>query len=205
MAIDSVTITQDNIVNGSNLLPVHSPLTFIADVAYTGDVPDILYVDVIKDEEVIETFRAIPYKDPLSTVRQFVFVANDVMKGLMGVFDDELQLTETLIYVNNITRGFTLKFYDPDNIETSDSVTVDFIHAATQFGEYPNLTDVFNNEFNTYLCPENSFCYVYFYNDDESNEITIGDASLQNSFALDYEDSVFTDFDDEPFTIDVPI
>jgi hypothetical protein len=205
MAITGVTINQNNFVGSSDLLPVHSTLVFLVDVNYSGAVPDVLLVDISDDSGVLATYRAIPYKDPLSTQRQFAFVANDVIKGLMGEFDDELQLNETLVYVEDITKTLDLKFYDPDNETTNDQVTATFIHGAAQFGENPNFDAIYNNETDTYLVPSGSFAYVYSYNESEGNTLTIGDANLQEVVAEDFNDDDFTDFNDEVFTIDVPL
>lgn len=201
MAITSVTISQNNFIGSSDLLPVHSTLVFIADVAYSGAVPDVLYVDISDVGGVLETYRAIPYKDPLSTLRQFAFIANDVIKGLMGGFDDELQLNESLVYIEDITKTLILKFYDPDDEDTNDTLIATFIHGAAQFGENPNFDSIYDNDSDTYLVPSGSFAYLYFYNEAEANVLTIGDADLQYEVALDYDDDDFTDYDDEQFTI----
>ena len=201
MAITSVSISQNNFVGSSDLLPVHSTLVFLVDVTYSGAVPDVLYVDISDSSEVLATYRAIPYKDPLSTLRQFAFVANDVIKGLMGGFDDELQLNESLVYVEDITKTLSLKFYDPDEEATNDTLIATFIHGASQFGENPNFESIYNNDSDIYLVPSGSFAYLYFYNEAEANVITIGDPDLDYELALDYDDEVFTDYDDEEFEI----
>ncbi len=205
MAIDSITITQDNIVNGSNLVPVHSTLVFLAEVSYTGATPDLVYVDVIVDGEVEETFKAIPYSDPLGTIRTFAFVANDVVKSLIGVLDDFGQLLENLTFVEEITKLVTIKFYDPETPATSDSVEVDLIHGAGQFGENPNFEEIYNNDPSTYYGGDGQFMYVYFYNDDVANILTIDNPSANLVFAQDYDDDIFTDYDDTQFQIDIAI
>lgn len=205
MAITSITITQDNKVGNSNLMPVHSPLVFLADVAYDSVAPTVIYIDVIADGDVIDTFKAIPFADPLGTIRTFAFVANDVIKGLMNGFDDFSQLNETIVFVEDITKEVTIKFRDPDDELTSDSVDVVLIHGAEQFGEYPNLVDVYNNEDQIYLGGNGSVVYVYFYNEDEANVLTIDSPTVNTEFAQDYDDEIFTDYDDTPFEIDIAI
>ena len=205
MAISSISIAQDNKVNGSDLLPVHSTLVFLADATFTGAYPLKLLVDVIFEGDVIDTFKAIPYRDLLANIRQFAFVANDVIKGLMGPFDDELQLNESLVYVNDITKTCTLKFYDPDNDLIFSETTVTFMHGAAQFGENPNLDTIFNNADGCYYGPEGGFVYVYFYNDDVNNVLTIDSPNVTLEFAQDFDDEIFTDYDDTPFEIDVPL
>lgn len=204
MAITDVTISQDNIVNGSNLMPVHSPLVFVVDVTYTGPDPTKLLVDIIYEGDVIETYKCIPYADPLANLRQFMFSAN-VVKGLMEPFDDFAQLTDTLEYVEGRTKLFTLKFYDPDNESINDIVIFDAVHGAAQFGDNPNFDSIFNNNDQIVYGPDGKWCYVYYYNDDINNVITVGQPIARLDFAQDYDDEIFTDYDDTNFEIDVAV
>lgn len=203
MAIVSISISQSNVVEGSNLLPIHSPLVFLADVSYTGINPYVLYVDVIYNGEVLDTFKAIPYNDPFNGVRTFAFVANSVIKGLMGSFDDFLQLNNTLSYVENITKLVTIQFRDPANELTTAFIEVDLIHGAAQFGDYPNFADVYNNENKIYYGAKGSFVYAYFYNNDTDNIITVNSGTTTLEDAQDFNDDIFTDFNDVNFQIDV--
>ena len=205
MAITDITISQDNIVNGSNLMPVHSTLVFLVDVTYTGVDPTSLLVDVIYDSEVLETYKCVPFNDPLANVRTFAFIANDVMKGLMGKFDDFAQLNETLEYVEGRTKLFTLNFYDPDNIATNDSVVIDLVHGAAQFGDDPNFDEIYNGADQLVYGPDGKWCYIYFYNEDVNNVLTVGAPTTTLDFAADFDDEIFTDFDDDEFQIDIEI
>jgi hypothetical protein len=202
MAITAITISQDNIINGSNLMPVQSSLTFIADVDYTGATPDSVDIEILDESDVVlETYAAVPYKDVTTTQRQFVFKAEGPLKALIDDFEDFFQLNETLEYVENITRQFKIKFLDPDTPATNDEVLIDGAQAVRQFGDYPNLEDQFNNDTDTYYAPKDSWVYVYFYNDDITNDVAIDGPALTEGNALDFDDAIFTDFDDENFTI----
>jgi hypothetical protein len=206
MAITGIAITQDNVVNGSNLEPIHSDLIFIADITYTGDTPDVIHVEVRDDADILlDTYKAIPYKDLLATVRQFVFIANEPLKSLMESFDDFFQLNETLIFVEDITKIFKIRFLDPDTPATFDEIKVDIVHGASQFGENPNLDSQFNNESDIYYAAEDGIVYVYFYNDDPANTVDVDDSVLTEGNAQDFDNAIFTDFDDEIFTIDTVI
>ena len=206
MAITGVSISQNNIVSGSNLIPIHSPVIFIADVTYSGLLPNILNVQILDDTDtLLETYKAIPYRDPLATVRQFMFVAGEPIRSLMNGLEDFFQLDDTLEYVDDITKVIKLKFVDPDNELTFDEVTLDFAHATEQFGNNPNLVDQFNNEDDNYFAPDGGFVYVYFYNDDITNDVAIDGPLITEGNALDYDDSIFTDYDDSIFTIDTLI
>lgn len=48
MAISDITITQDNIVDGQNLLAIHSPLAYKALATYSGDAPTSLEVSAVR-------------------------------------------------------------------------------------------------------------------------------------------------------------
>lgn len=202
MAITDISITQDNIVSGSNLLPVHSTLSFIADVTYSGTTPDVIHVEIRDDTDtLIDTWKAIPYKDLLATLRQFVFIANDPVKSIMSEFDDVFQLDTTTVNIEDITKILKIRFVDPDTPATYDEIEIDFVHGASQFGSNPNLDAQFNNENDDYFAAKDGIVYVYFYNDDTSNVVDINEDVMVESNALDYDDSIFTDFDDSIFTI----
>jgi hypothetical protein len=206
MAITAITISQDNIINGSNLMPVQSSLTFIADVDYTGATPDSIDVEILDESDVVlETYSAVPYNDVTTTQRQFVFKAEGPLKALIDDFEDFFQLNDTLEYVENITRQFKIKFIDPDTPATNDEVLIDGAQAVRQFGDYPNLEDQYNNDTDTYYAAKDTWVYVYFYNDDITNDVAVDGPLLTEGNALDYDDSIFTDFDDSIFTIDTVV
>ena len=174
MAISSIVISQDNIILGSNLVPIHSPVVFLIDVTHSGLVPNTISVDLIFNAVVQKTYSCIPYKDLSTTIRQFAFIANDAIKSLMDDFDDFAQLTDVLVNVENITKLITLKFFDPDLITTFDEVELNFIHAANQFNENANLLEVYDNDPDTYYTNENGYVYIYFYNNDPAATLSIG-------------------------------
>jgi hypothetical protein len=202
MAITDITITQDNVINGSNLLPIHSPLAFIADVTYSGTTPDVLYVQIRDDTDtLIDTWKAIPYKDLLATVRQFVFIANDPVKTLMEDFCDTFQLDATFEHIEEITKILKIRFVDPDTPATYDEVEITFVHGASQFGSNPNLDEIFNNAEDTYFAAKDGIIYIYYYNDNTANTVDVSEVQIVENDAVDYDDNDFTDFDDSDFTI----
>lgn len=173
MAITAIEITQDNIVSGSDLLPVHSPLVFIAKVTYNTSIPDYVLVDIIDEYSIVlETLRANPYQDLSATEREFYFIADEVLRSKMNDFDDFAQTTATLQYVTDITKLFTIKFYDPVGSEF-DQVSFNAIHGAAQFGSNPNLTNIYNNVTEQYVAAKNMPVYAYFYNSDTSRTLSV--------------------------------
>lgn len=202
MAITDIQIVQDNIVSGSNLLPVHSPLVFIAEATYSGVAPNVLLIEIYDiDSNLLESARCIPYSDPTETTRQFVFKASRLIRSLMEKLDDIFQSNETLVHIPEMTKQLRLKFVSPDDGLIFDEQTFVFIHGAEQFGSYPNKQDVFNNEPDTYYAPKDSTVYVYFYNDDPANTLAVNGVFIDFEAAADFDDVEFADFDDEIFEI----
>lgn len=195
MAITSVTISQANITESCNLLSVHNPLVFIIDVAYTSAVPEVLNAKLYDgDDNLLETFVCIPYLDTAG-LRQFVFIANDILKGFMGSIDDFRSNEKILEYVDGITREFKIVFYDPDNTATNDDVSFVAIHAAQQYGDNPYLESIYTNQDETYYAAEGMPVYLYVYNFSESNVITVGVGEVEIQKLLDYDSVALLDFD----------
>lgn len=197
MAITSVTISQQNITASVNLLSAHNPLVFLIDVAYTSSAPDLLNAKLYDGSSVLlETFVCIPYSDATG-VRTFAFIADDILRGYMGSIDDFESPEKVLDYVDGITSEFKLKFYDPAN-EGSIYDEVEFVamHAARQFGETSYLESIYTNQDETYYAGENMPVYVYFYNNDENNIISVGTGEIVFAPLLDYDDAALLDFDD---------
>lgn len=197
MAITSVTIVQDNIVDSVNLLSVHNPLVFLVDAAYAGSIPQGLNVGVYDSSDtLLDTFACIPYSDSTG-VRQFAFLANDILKGYMGQIEDFVSAEKVIEYVAGITSVFKLVFYDPDVPETFDEVTFVAMHASRQISETPYLESIFTNQPETYYTGSNMPTYVYFYNDNELNIITVGSGEIIFKPLADYDDFALVDFDDQ--------
>lgn len=197
MAITNITISQDNKKNSVNLLAVHSPLIFLIDVAYTGDVPDLIYCDVKSEaNEVLDTFRCIPYSDVVEGTRTFMFVADSILRGFMGGFEDFAQSANNLSYVPDMTMVFNLKFYYGEITATTQITAV---QSAKQFGDDPCLENINDDE--TVVAFEDKPAYAYVFNDNTSNTILAREEICREYPALDYDDSEFTDYNDSVFTI----
>ena len=208
MPINTLTIVQDNKVGNSNLLSIHNPLVFVCEAFYSGQTPYWIYVDVVIDGDTIGTYKAVAYKDVTGTMRQFAFFASDTLKQLLlfGLnekpFEDFGQSGSTLDYVPNLTRLVTLTFRDPDGLAAAASLTVDVCHAARQFDSVSgaNMSDQYNNDADVYYCAEGGVCYVYFYNDDPNNVLSIN-GLVETFYAVDANDDIFTDANDDRFII----
>jgi hypothetical protein len=196
MSITSVTIVQKNITDSVNLLSVHNPLVFLIDVVYNTSLPEVLNVKVYDSSDVLlDTFACIPYQDILTT-RRFAFIADDILRGYMGTIDDFASSEKVLEYVDGMTKGFKLVFYDPAVPTTKDEVSFVAIHAASQFGEYPYLESIYINEDDTYYAAAGKPVYCYIYNDDTDNILTVGVGEVEFQRLIDYDDVALLDFDD---------
>lgn len=174
MAISNIIITQDNIVSGSNLMPVHSPLIFIAEATYSGQTPDTLTARIYDiDDNLLNEYKAIPYEDPLATVRSFLFDSDLFLRSYMEDFDDELQLIDSVFFVSGPTKEFKISFYDADTLIESTKLVINAIAGVAQFGQYPNLLHIFNNEAQTYISKKDAFVYVYYFNEAEDTILQI--------------------------------
>lgn len=172
--ISSLTINQDNKVGDSDLMPIHSPLIFLVDATYSGAAPDYIYCD-IKDETdatLIQT-KCIPYEDVNATTRRFMLIAQGILQGYMNGFDDFDQSENSLVHVENITKQFKLVFNDPD--ENADDVELEIVaaHGVRQFGDNPNMHEQYNNDNEKYYAAKGQNIYIYFYNNDETNELSL--------------------------------
>ncbi len=90
-------IIQDNKVDGWELLSVHNPLCFIAEVDYDGLTPDYIDVELKSGGDSIVKMKAISFKDSSPKSRQFIFIADSVIRGAMPDFNDEAQGSKHLI------------------------------------------------------------------------------------------------------------
>ena len=99
------------------------------------------------------------------------------------------------ISVKNVTKEFTLTFKNDEAGTVQISILINAIHAARQVGQTACMSDVCSNSNMLYIGFENKPVYVYFYN-------TEGEIPLNTSYALDYDDDNFVDYDDGKFTLD---
>lgn len=174
MAITSIDIVKNNVVSGSNLIAIHNPVSFIVAANYSGDTPLELNCRILDiDNNELADYRMIPYRDNTETQREFLFKASQALKSVVGSgFDDFFQLLDTLEYVDGLTKELILEFYDPENESIATTFTGVFVNAAKQFSQSVNMSDEFSNDSKTYYAPKGKWAYVYFYNDNNLNEVT---------------------------------
>lgn len=183
MAITSLSIEQDNVVNGSNLMPIHSPLIFLIDANYSGSPPNSINCEIQDDSgTALVTVQCVPFADLNFTVRRFSFMAHNILQAFMDDFDDFEQPENTFMPVPNINKVFKLVFKDPDAAAADVETTITAVHGVRQFGDQPNLSDQFNNDNEKIYIQEGLPGYVYFYNDNENNVINIGSPARTVTF-----------------------
>lgn len=169
MAISSITITQDNEASTIALQAVHSPLIFIADATYSGDVPTHLLVYVNDSDGQLGTYKSIPYEDTSTTVRRFLFIADEILRGFMPDFDDFYTTENQTERCDNITKEFSIQFQDPESPAVSPVLPFLGMHAARQFGETPYLSGQYDNDSDLIIGVESFPTSVYFYNQENSS------------------------------------
>jgi hypothetical protein len=191
----NISIIQDNKVDGWELLSVHNPLAFICEVEYDGVTPDFVSVRLESEDVVIFEGKAITFKDSAPKTRQYIFIADMFIRGQMPEYDDEVQASDTLIPIQNITKSFTIIFTH-ENITASTSFVA--CNAASQFGDEFGacLKDI--NLPKTYTAGENGVVYLYMYNWDENNVISM-DTNLVTAYITDSNGNPFTDSNGDKF------
>ncbi len=198
MSVLSLSIIQDNVSLGIDLLSIHNPLSFIVEALYTDNAPTTCNCSIYdKDDILLGNFSCIPYKDVLNN-RQFVFVADNIINSYMESFDDVTSPEQTVHELPNFTKYFKLVF-------TCESVSVftEFrgAHAVQQFGQTPQLEEVFNNASMTFYGCENKPVYIYFYNTTEGASISVN-TEFAEIYAADYDLTLFIDDDNVLFLIE---
>ena len=209
MPINSLTIVQNNVVGASNLVSIHNPLSFVCEAFYSGQTPYWIYADILIEGEVVGTYKATAYKDVTGTLRQYILICDDLIRGLMfkdllsvEALKDFNQSSETLVYCDNLTREIQVQFRDPDNGCAPAVVLVDACNATSQYGDKngANLVEQYTNQADTYFCAKGGVCYVYFYNDDVTNVLSIN-GLVETFYAVDANDDIFTDANNDRFII----
>jgi len=193
----SLTIVQDNKQSGVDLLAINNPLSFIVEATYTGITPDYIPVDLYFDGEIIASFKALSYKDSAPLTRQFVFLADEIIRGYMDDLNDFAQASGTMQPLENITKEFQVVF-----TYQNQSVSITFVacNGVRQFGDEFGacMVDVNNNK--TYTAGENGTVYLYFYNDNENNVITVDGITFETNYIIDYNGDRFTDSNSDLLT-----
>lgn len=173
--ISSLNLIQDNKVVNSDLMAIHSPFIFLVDAIYTGEVLFIYCKIYNESDQLLNTFKCIPYKDITATQRRFMFVANSILQGEMEGFEDFAQSVGSFVPVPDITKKFKLVFSDPDDVADDLEVEIMACHGVKQFGSSPNMSEIYTNESETVTGVKGHPVYVYFYNDNASNVISLSD------------------------------
>ena len=193
----TISIIQDNKIDGWELLSCHNPLCFIAEVDYDGLTPDFIDVELLSGSTSIAKMKAISFKDSAPKSRQFIFIADAIIRGAMPDFNDEVQGSNTLIHIENITKEFQIVFTYEDLTASTSFVAC---NASSQFGDEFGACLKNINLPTTYTAGEGGVVYIYMYNWDENNVITM-DTNIQTGYALNSNLDIFTDSNNNRFKI----
>ena len=186
-----IDIVQNNVTELTNLLSVHNPISFLANVIYVGQAPEHVTV-FLSDENNNElgTFSAIPYKDIDANTRQFIFIADKIVRSYLDEFYDYRSELNVIEFVPNITKVMNIWFID-DHTGTYDYCKFVACHASRQFGENQNMIGIeLNQEKTTYIAAVGEVVYVYYYSAREGDIISV---DTNYEYLLDFDGTPFTD------------
>ena len=186
-----IDIIQNNVTELTNLLSVHNPISFLANVIYVGQAPEHVTV-FLSDENNNElgTFSAIPYKDIDANTRQFIFIADKIIRSYLDEFYDYRSELNVIEFVPNITKFMNIWFID-DHTGTYDYCKFVACHASRQFGENQNMIGIeLNQEKTTYIAAVGEVVYVYYYSAREGDIISV---DTNYEYLLDFDGTPFTD------------
>lgn len=193
MAITGITVYQDNIIGSVNVMAVHSPLVFLVDVDYTGQAPDFIYCEILRDGATELTVRCVYESDISATSRRFRFIADEILRAYMPALEDQEQSGGSVI-VADISQVFTINFKSDLSGTIQLPIVIEACNAARQIGSSACMTDSCENANELYIGYTGKPVYVYFYNLEDAPPV-------DSSYALDYDDAYFTDYDGSRFTI----
>lgn len=163
MAITSVTIVQDNIKDGCNLMAVHSPLKFTAYAQHSSPAPytfpEYLTVEVTTNATTY-TYKAWQY-DKVADKCYYIFMAEKIIRSLMTGLNDDAQTADTVISTN-YAQNFNVKFISG---ALSDNVDIVAYKASRQLGDYEALESIFNNDTESIKVFANREFYLHYYFD----------------------------------------
>jgi len=181
MAITNITISQNNMVGDCDLLNIASPLIYLVNVEYTDAVPDLIYATIFSGATELDHFKCLPFKDISSTVRQFWFRADEILREHIPPLEDVTQSDNTLIEISGAVKDLTIRFSDLYPTPINSGFTNFFaINAAAQFGGIEANQDVYNNEQQSQIGISGKHAYAYFYSADPTGTLSVTESGGSN-------------------------
>ena len=182
MAITSVTIQQDNIVDGCNLLAVHSPLRFTAIVQDSDSpysFPDYLDVEITNmfSSTTYTGYKALQY-EIIDDKSNYIFHSEKILRSLMADFDDTDRDGDTIEYPPFMVRKFRITF---KYLGLSDYVDIYAYLASRQNGETEAMTEMFNNDDETVISFANREFYLHFFSAGITDAIVFDGSAVDES------------------------
>lgn len=162
MAITSVTIVQDNIVGGCDLLAVHSPLKFLAEITDNDSpysFPEYLNVEVtdLLTGTTYTGYKAWQYEN-VSDKARFIFNSEKILRDIMGDFSD--LDGDTVDYPNFLVRQFRVKF---KYLALNDHVDFYGYACSRQVGQTECVTEIASNADDSIIAFANREFYMHYY------------------------------------------
>lgn len=220
MAVTNIAFNNDGDTDKylfeQNIYCVNTPFTIKFDCTYNGGVPPedalvSIYESLFDGNSysrgsLLAQFNAIPYDDPSSTVRTFIFITDGIFKAFMEDYGDYFTMEKAFAAIPELTKDFWLeitsqgKYFDP--------FVMMFLQRAHQFGQrgYVKIPEAINTDNpafaseQVYYGAENKPLYLYTITQDPEG-LFIVDDSYGRYYAFDFNDIIFKAPDDYMYKI----
>jgi len=191
--VTKIDIVDVNQVDNCRLYAVHNRLLFYFDANYTGTPPDYLIVELTVDGISYITGKAIFFKDLGGGKRRFLFDASEFVKALIIDSIDDFEQADNSVIQTDVSRVITVVVKSDIQGTLTESFQFEALNATRNDYEGAAVLDLYSNSEEVYFAIEGEPVYIYYYG-----------AGMQQttSYALDYNDDIFTDYADNKFVID---
>jgi len=174
------------------LVAGQSNLAMYFDATYSGVAPDYLLVDITVDLTNYIRGKALYYRDITSNKRRFVFDASDFIRPLIAGSIDDFDQSEGTVVETNVSRIINIIVKSDVAGTVQATADVEITNAIREKEEGTAMVDVYNNAEPPYFAIYGEPVYIYYYG---------GSHETETSYALDYDDGKFLDWNNDKFVI----
>ena len=192
--------TYDN--NTVTLFPLHSPITYIVECTYDSIETENIYVTIIKNGEVSDSFKPIKISHDIQSQKlTFLFAADGILRSLFKGFEDVVPTLKNpdfyyTLLMEDISDTVEIIFTNKDGTY-NEKLIHSFIHATAQLGDILGRGAIQINDHKDYIAPRDWYAYVYFYNNTEGVEIKIDDIAAATTERGQYRGLIKTNFTED--------
>lgn len=199
----SLTIL-NNSVGLTDFIAIDSHFVILVQVDHGGNPNDLAFeIRDLDDNTNYVNGICVPYKDISYLSRIFWVDCSLFAKSLFDIdsLNDEAQITGSLQEIDKINKRMIIYFTYTFEYGETDTITYSFVatRGVRQFGETSSIDNV--NDIKVYTSVAGGECYLYIYNDDENNIITVDGINFDTNYATDLDGSIYTDYNGDRYTI----